>query len=405
MMKNDPREQAGRVSGMFGRISGWYDFLNHFLSLGMDILWRRKLVKTVRPGPTGRFLDLAAGTMDVTCELKRRYPEARILAMDFSLPMLEQGKPKLESFKYDVQPVLADGRLLPLPDKSVDAVTIAFGIRNIRPRSEAYAEILRTLAPGGRLAILEFGSSSRPIWKGIYNFYLNTLLPLAGRIISGDRQAYQYLADTIADFPTATALEDELRDAGFVNVSHEAILSGIVNIHVAERRIFEGDTFVVGAPPKSKPSPAPAKTKKTVTPKAAAKSATEAAPAPQAGQTITRRAANLEAGLQAMDKAVQSVKQAKKKKAPAKVATQKTPAKKTAAKKSPKEKAAPKKTAATKTSTAKKTTNKTETKKKTAAADKTSSPKATPKKSTAKKATPKPKKAAAKKSAAKDKKK
>jgi len=343
MIKNDPREQAGRVSGMFGRISGWYDFLNHFLSLGMDILWRKKLVSAVRPGATGRILDLAAGTMDVTCELKSRYPHARILAMDFSGPMLEHGRPKLAGIERDVLPVLADGRALPLPQKSVDAVTIAFGIRNIRPREAAYAEILRVLAPGGRLAILEFGSSSRPIWKGLYNFYLNTLLPLVGRVVSRDREAYSYLAETIADFPTAPALEAELAAAGFVNVSHEPLLSGIVNIHVAERRTAEGDTFVVAAPP------AP----ETVAP--AAPKAPEAAPRTEAERVetragLTRRAANLEAGLTALDTAVRKVqkaasaKPAAKKAAPAKPAQEKAAKAKPAAK--PEKKAPAKKTAA-----------------------------------------------------------
>jgi len=397
-IKNDPRDQAGYVSGMFGRISGWYDFLNHFLSLGMDILWRRKLVKAVRPGPTGRFLDLAAGTMDVTRELKRLHPDARILAMDFSLPMLERGRPKLAAFGNDVLPVLADGRLLPLADQSVDAVTIAFGIRNIRPRSAAYAEILRTLAPGGRLAILEFGSSNRPIWKGLYNFYLNTLLPLVGRVVSKDRQAYKYLAETIADFPTAPALEEELREAGFVNLTHEELLSGIVNIHVAERRFFDGQTFVVGARPGPVPkqarasrAPKPPATDNTA-PSADARADAEAEAQAETGQGATRRAANLEAGLRAMDKAIQSGTQASK------TSTKKAAASKTkavadstegiqgeagqpAATQAGVQKTAPK--AAKKKSPVKKSTQKKSSGKKTAAG------KATPKQPSPKKAAPK----------------
>jgi demethylmenaquinone methyltransferase/2-methoxy-6-polyprenyl-1,4-benzoquinol methylase len=222
---------------MFGRIAGWYDFLNHALSLGMDLWWRYLLVRCVRRGPTGRVLDLAAGTLDVTCEILRQHPWASVLALDFSRPMLAKGRPKLARRGRAARalPVLADGRRLPLPDSCVDAVTIAFGIRNILPRSEAYAEILRVLAPGGRLCILEFGSGKRKVWKGMYNFYLHRVLPLLGRVFSGDAKAYTYLADTIAAFPEPGELAAELARAGFARVSWRPMLSGIVAIHLAEK--------------------------------------------------------------------------------------------------------------------------------------------------------------------------
>lgn len=227
---------ARRVSGMFGRIARWYDFLNHFLSLGQDIVWRRRLVSNVRPAGTGRVLDLAAGTMDVTVEIRRKHPDMRVLAMDFALPMLARGMGKLERKGLSgVLPAGADGRMLPLPGTCVDCVTIAFGIRNIRPRADAYAEILRVLAPGGRLCILEFGSSKRPIWKGLYNLYLNHILPGAGRLISGDAEAYRYLAETIGEFPPPGELADELLAAGFAKVDWQPLMSGIVNIHVADK--------------------------------------------------------------------------------------------------------------------------------------------------------------------------
>jgi len=284
---------AGRVRGMFGRIARRYDFLNHFLSLGLDIVWRRQLVRAVRPLATRRFLDLAAGTLDVALELRRQHPGCTVLALDFALPMLQRGAAKLGGHRHAVQPVQADGRALPLPDACVDAVTIAFGIRNILPRPAAYAEMLRVLAPGGRLCILEFGSASRPIWKGLYNVYLDRLLPLAGRVISGDATAYRYLADTIRAFPDAQGLEEELRAAGFVNVAHEPLMGGVVNIHVGEKRLHAGDTFVVGAAPRPQAAPP----------------AGPAAPAPKAsvpdpGQAATRAAANVQAGLSALDTAL-----------------------------------------------------------------------------------------------------
>ena len=161
-------EHGQRVAAMFGRIAGWYDFLNHALSGCQDIYWRYRLAKAARPAPGETVLDLAAGTMDVSVELMRQYPDCRVAALDFALPMLETGKArKLKDGREDVIfPVQADGRNLPLPDASMGAATIAFGIRNILPREDAYREFLRVLKPGARLCILEFGTGSGGSGRG-----------------------------------------------------------------------------------------------------------------------------------------------------------------------------------------------------------------------------------------------
>jgi demethylmenaquinone methyltransferase/2-methoxy-6-polyprenyl-1,4-benzoquinol methylase len=240
----DRRADHGRaVARMFGRIAGWYDFLNHFLSLGQDVYWRFRLVRFIRlddgkgqADPAPLVLDLAAGTLDVSLAILKRFTTARVLALDFSLPMLLHGRRKIKAADAGrIACVLADGRTLPLPGESVSAATIAFGIRNIVPRSEAHAEILRVLKPGGRYLILEFGSGRERIWRGVYNFYLNRVLPLIGRIVSKDQGAYAYLAETIAAFPAAPDLARELLDAGFARVYYQPLLSGIVYIHVAEK--------------------------------------------------------------------------------------------------------------------------------------------------------------------------
>lgn len=232
---NAAEEHAHSVSGMFGRIAGWYDFLNHFLSIGLDYWWRYVLVKQLRRNTT-RVLDLAAGTFDVSLEIRRQLPNARVAALDYCLPMLLAGKKKLQSPRGSaVFPVQADGRMLPLPDNSVDAVTIAFGIRNIVPREDALKEIRRVLVPGGRLCILEFGSGKECIWFGLYNFYLNRILPVVGRVLSGDANAYRYLADTINKFPTAPQFAGEIYSAGFNRVMHRALSFGIVQVHIAEK--------------------------------------------------------------------------------------------------------------------------------------------------------------------------
>ncbi len=230
-------EDHGRqVVSLFGRIAPWYDFLNHFLSLGLDISWRKRLRRCVRVGRANRVLDLAAGTLDVSREIVRHMPDVHVLAIDFSEPMLRRGRKKIRTPRdLQILPVVADGRTLPVDGQSVDCVTIAFGIRNIRPREPAYQEVLRVLTPGGRFCILEFGAGRRKILRGFYNLYLNRILPMIGQIFSGDSQAYRYLAESIREFPDADALAGELITAGFERVYSVPLTFGIVQLHVAEK--------------------------------------------------------------------------------------------------------------------------------------------------------------------------
>lgn len=234
----NPDRHGREVSSMFGRIARWYDMLNHVLSLGQDIYWRHQLVRMARlpRDSKGLVLDLAAGTLDVSLEFLRRHPGLQVLAMDFSEPMLRQGASKIPvPDRERIALALADGRSLPLPDTCVDCVSIAFGIRNIIPREQAFAEVLRVLRPGGRFCILEFGTGHKRIWKGVYNFYLSSLLPRIGNLVSGDASAYTYLAETIKAFPPAEELALELQDAGFGRVYYRPMLSGIVYLHAAQK--------------------------------------------------------------------------------------------------------------------------------------------------------------------------
>lgn len=224
------------VAGMFGNIARFYDFLNHLLSLGIDLYWRRELAFCVKAKAGDRVLDLAAGTLDVALALRRLYPSITVPAFDFCPPMLKLGLNKLKGpNKQAILPVAACAKHLPLASESVEAITIAFGIRNILPRAEALYEMHRVLKKGGRLCILEFGSGQERILGGLYNFYLNRLLPLLGKFFSKDEEAYSYLARTICAFPKAEQFQKELRECGFVNTSFRPLTFGIVCLHLAEK--------------------------------------------------------------------------------------------------------------------------------------------------------------------------
>lgn len=228
-----------RVAGMFGRVAGSYDLLNHMLSAGLDIAWRRAMVRALlAPGlPLGPILDLAAGTLDVSIAIARKCPR-RVLAADVCAPMLLAGLGKLDdTLRQRVHPVVADGRVLPLPDASVAGATIAFGIRNIRPRPDALAELARVIRPGGRLMVLEFGTGKRRMWGGLYNFYLRRVLPNIGKLVSGDDEAYRYLAETIREFPEEATLAEEMRQAGFADVGYRAMAGGIVFLHAGVKTV------------------------------------------------------------------------------------------------------------------------------------------------------------------------
>lgn len=221
---------------MFGRIARFYDLMNRLLSLGVDQHWRRVLARNVRLGQSGVVLDLAAGTLDVALAVRREHPDALVPALDFCPPMLSRGRSKLRGANaLRVLPVAADAKKLPLPDASVDCITMAFGIRNILPREAAFAEMARVLRPGGRACILEFGSGRERIWGGVYNFYLNRVLPRMGRIFSKEPAAYDYLAESILAFPTARELEEEMKSSGFARAWHLKLTSGIVCLHLGEK--------------------------------------------------------------------------------------------------------------------------------------------------------------------------
>jgi demethylmenaquinone methyltransferase/2-methoxy-6-polyprenyl-1,4-benzoquinol methylase len=234
-MTPDPVE----VNSMFARIARRYDVANRLLSGGCDRGWRRRLVAAVRAVEPARVLDLATGSGDVALALGAALPRSvRIVGMDFCLPMLAEAEKKRLADGPGAHPNIefqpGDGLALPIPDSSFDAVTIAFGLRNMADRARSLAEMRRALRPGGRLFILEF-SRPRPWLRPLYFFYLRRVLPALAGWVTRERSAYEYLNASIEAFPDRPALAAEIRAAGFSSVAATALTGGIVALHEAVR--------------------------------------------------------------------------------------------------------------------------------------------------------------------------
>ena len=223
---------------MFGRIARRYDLANRVLSAGIDIHWRVRLVDAVRQGRPERILDLATGSGDVALALHKALPGAvSVLGMDFCEPMLAEARVKLARLPgthSGVEFVQGDALNMPLPDQGFDAVTIAFGLRNMADRPRCLAEIRRVLKPGGRLHVLEF-SQPQAWFRPLYNFHLRHIAPWAAALLTGDRSAYEYLATSIGAFPGLEGLSREIEAAGFSQVTGRAITFGIVALHSGTR--------------------------------------------------------------------------------------------------------------------------------------------------------------------------
>lgn len=239
-MADAPDKDPEKIARMFDAIARRYDLLNHVLSLGIDRRWRTRAVRRLELGEDSRVLDLCTGTGDLAlAALNRPGPPPshrgrRVVGVDFSASMLRYGREKLARLgERRVALVRADAMRIPLPDASVDAVTIGFGIRNVQDPEVAARDIVRVLKPGGRLAILEFGTPSVPGLRGAYLFYFRRVLPLIGRLVSRHNEAYSYLPASVAAFPSPDEFLALLRRAGFSHVEVDRLTFGIVYLFVA----------------------------------------------------------------------------------------------------------------------------------------------------------------------------
>jgi demethylmenaquinone methyltransferase / 2-methoxy-6-polyprenyl-1,4-benzoquinol methylase len=231
-------EKRAYVKTIFSEIAPRYDLLNHVLSLNIDRRWRRKAIARLRVerNSAGAYLDLCAGTLDVSAALSTTAGfRGLVIGADFAEPMLRAGAGKV--VRSRVAPVAADAVELPIGSGSLAGAIVAFGIRNVAGLDQALKEALRVLAPGGRFVILEFSTPRGRVLRSLYLFYFRNVLPLIGRIVSGHRTAYTYLPRSVANFPIEEELASKMKSAGFTGVTWSSLSFGVAAIHVGERLI------------------------------------------------------------------------------------------------------------------------------------------------------------------------
>jgi demethylmenaquinone methyltransferase/2-methoxy-6-polyprenyl-1,4-benzoquinol methylase len=232
------REPA-KIAGMFDTIARRYDRANHLLSVGLDKRWRRIAIRALRLGPTDRLLDMCTGTGDlaIAAVTGASGAPADVVGIDFSGEMLRLGLVKVRAAGLSRRIHLArgDATRVPLPDASVDAASVAFGIRNVVDRDRGCREFARVLRVGGRLAVLEFGTPQTPVFKQVYQWYFRAVLPRLGGLISGNRDAYAYLPASVGEFPPPDVISAMLRQSGFSRDEWKSLMFGAVYLYVATK--------------------------------------------------------------------------------------------------------------------------------------------------------------------------
>jgi demethylmenaquinone methyltransferase / 2-methoxy-6-polyprenyl-1,4-benzoquinol methylase len=252
------QDTARAVQAMFGRVARRYDFLNHLLSARFDVWWRRLTAQELREvlqRPGSVAADLCCGTGDLTFAFAL-YSRGLVVGADFCHPMLQvagQKRSRLTSAlggdpesgsgngSGRTQFIEADTLRLPFRDRSLDLASMAFGFRNLANYDQGLDEIRRVLRPGGRIAILEFSRMQWPVLGPLFRFYFHRVLPVIGTLVSGERGPYQYLPDSVKNFPDQESLARALREHGFVDVGYRNFLGGIAALHVGTKASSNGE--------------------------------------------------------------------------------------------------------------------------------------------------------------------
>lgn len=226
------------VKLMFESIAGGYDFQNSFLSCGIDTWWRRKMVQCLRADACGSVLDVATGTAEIALRIAKKRKRLQVVGLDFSPRMVVFGTNKVrrKGLGDRVRFVLGDARFLPFRGSEFEALTIAFGIRNMDERERILQEFYTLLRPGGQLIIMEFGVPEAPVIGGLYRFYFDKILPRVGDFISGTGYAYTYFSRSVHDFPSRREFVGMIEAAGFREVQVKPLTLGIALLFTAVKR-------------------------------------------------------------------------------------------------------------------------------------------------------------------------
>ena len=228
------KEKTGLVREVFDSVAGKYDLMNDMMSLGVHRAWKRDFVANSGVRLGHQVLDLAGGTGDIAALLSKRVgKKGHVVLSDINEAMLEAGRQKLEDrgISGNVSYSLANAESLPFGNGEFDAVTIAFGLRNVTDKDAALGEMYRVLRPGGKVLILEFSEVQPELLKKVYDGYSFSILPVLGKLLAGDEDSYRYLAESIRQHPPQEELAEMMREAGFSNVRYRNLTGGIVAIH------------------------------------------------------------------------------------------------------------------------------------------------------------------------------
>ncbi len=233
---DESKSKKEEVAEMFNNISKKYDFLNHFLSVGIDKIWRKKAVAQLKSIQPKRILDLATGTGDFAIALLKLNP-TEIVGMDISEGMLEVGRQKMKKKGFDniISMQLGDSENIPFEEGYFDGLTVGFGVRNYENLEKGLGDMLRVLRPGGKAVILEFSKPKKFPVKQYYKFHSKYLIPFFGKMVSKDNRAYTYLPDSILAFPEGKDFENILTKVGYKNVKSKMVSGGIATIYVGEK--------------------------------------------------------------------------------------------------------------------------------------------------------------------------
>jgi demethylmenaquinone methyltransferase / 2-methoxy-6-polyprenyl-1,4-benzoquinol methylase len=234
--KHEQGSKKEQVGKMFDAIAPRYDFLNHFLSLGIDKSWRKKAIKKLKNKNVNSLLDIATGTGDLAITALKMLG-CNIKGIDISEQMLAMGQRKIEKLQLDqrINLIQGDSENLPFESDNFDAITVAFGVRNFENLDKGLQEMHRVLKPGGIAVVLEFSKPQHFPFKHIYNFYFKYILPTIGRMVSKDMAAYTYLPESVQQFPCGTAFTEHLEKVGYKKCSITSLTFGIATIYTGEK--------------------------------------------------------------------------------------------------------------------------------------------------------------------------